>query len=98
MARSVNVDPLRFRNISLGTDLIQIKYDNYKTKKSGEKLSTKNTYANPLDYTQCFYLGLGIYCCIYSNKLPTSEKFFLKPGNKRKVCYYEISRTACWSA
>ena len=84
MARSANVDPLGFHNISLGTDSIRIKYDDSKTKKSGEKLSTKNIYANPLDYTQCFYLGLGIYCCIYSNKLSTSEKLFLNQGTKGK--------------
>ena len=84
MARGANVEPLGFHNISLGTDSMRFKYDDSKTKKSGEKLSTKNIYGNPFDYSQCFYFGLGIYCCIHANKLSSTEKLFINHGKKGK--------------
>lgn len=85
MARGTSVDPLGFYNTSLGTYLIRVKYDNSKTKKSGDRLSIKNIYANPFDYSQCFHLGLRVYCCIFSNKLSASEKLFIKQGTKGRT-------------
>ena len=82
MARGANVDPLGFHNFTLGTDSIRAKYDDSKTKKAGEKLCFKNIYANPFDYSQCFYLGFGVYCCIFANKLSVHEQLFLKQGTK----------------
>jgi len=59
MARSASIDCLAFHNFSIGLDLIVIKYDATKADKAGEKLSEKNAYANPLDWTLCTWTALG---------------------------------------
>lgn len=62
MARSASIDCLAFHNFSLGQDSIVIKYDDSKAYKAGEKLSEKNVYANPIDWTMCTWLALGKSC------------------------------------
>ena len=82
MARSASIDCLAFHNISLGVDSIVIKYDETKADKAGEKLSEKNVYANPLDWTMCTWLALGIYCFVFQGNLLENERLFLKKGTK----------------
>ena len=50
MARSINIDNLRFNCLSIGKDSLVIKYWDTKKDKSGEKTSPKNCYGNPLDH------------------------------------------------
>ena len=59
MARSSSIDCLCLHNFSLGVDSIIIKYDETKADKSGEKLSEKNLFANPIDWRMCSWLALG---------------------------------------
>ena len=43
----------------------------------------KKKYANPLDWTMCTWLGLGIYCSVFQGHLVVeSERLFLKKGTK----------------
>ena len=92
MARSASIDCLAFHNFSLGTDSIVIKYDETKADKAGEKLSEKNVYANPLDWTMCPWLALGVYCFVFQGNLVENERLFLKKGTKEgagSVKYHE---------
>jgi hypothetical protein len=82
MARSASVDCLAFHNFSVGTDSIVIKYDETKADKTGEKLSEKNVYANPLEWTMCTWLALGVYCFVCQVNLEQDERLFLKKGTK----------------
>ena len=82
MAWSALIDCLCFHNFSLGQDSIIITYDKTKADKAGEKLSEKNVYANPLDWTMCTWLAFGIYCSLFSGNLSASERIFLKRGTK----------------
>ena len=82
MARSASIDCLCFHNFSLGQDSIIIKYDESKADKAGEKLSEKNLYSNPLEWTMCSWLAFGIYCSLMSDNLCESERLFLKKGTK----------------
>ena len=49
MARSVNIDNLRFNCFSLGTDSIVIEYWDTKKDQKGKNTSPKHCYANPFD-------------------------------------------------
>jgi hypothetical protein len=60
MARSVSIDPLGFHNFKIGTDSLKCTYDNSKSDQSGEKVSPKNIYANPLKPVLCVFTALGI--------------------------------------
>jgi len=82
MARSASIDCLCFHNFSLGQDSIIVKYDETKADKAGEKLSEKNVYANPMDWTMCSWLAFGIYCSLFSGILSESERLFLRKGTK----------------
>jgi hypothetical protein len=81
MARCASVHPLGFHNFLLGADSLICKYDNLKAvKKNWEKLSEKNTNANPENYLLCFWTGLGIWCALNVDNLSGSEKLFLSPA------------------
>lgn len=82
MARCASIDPLGFHNFKLGQDSVICKYDDQKADKSGDKLSEKNIYANPFDWTQCFWTGMGVYVAINSDTLGSHERLFLKEGVK----------------
>ena len=83
MARSASIDCLGFHNFTVGSlDSIAIKYDETKADKAGEKLSSKNVYANPIDWTMCTWLGLGVYCCVFQANLVECERLFLKKGTQ----------------
>ena len=77
IARSASIDPLGFHNYWNGQDSIICKYDDSKADKTGEKLAEKNLYANPFDYTQCSWTGLGIYTALNCDALSMHERFFL---------------------
>ena len=85
MARSASIDCLGFHNFSLGTDSLVVKYDDSKADKAGEKLSEKNLYANPIDWTMCPWLGLGVYFCVNCGNLGENERLFLKHGRKEGI-------------
>lgn len=78
MARAISIDDIGFHNFTLGLDSLRCKYDDSKADKEGEKLSEKNMYANPYDYRQCVWTGLGVYFSINSDSLCENEKFFLR--------------------
>ena len=82
MARSASIDCLAFHNFSVGLDSLVIKYDDSKADKTGEKLSEKNVYANPLDWTMCSWLAIGIYCFLNQGNLVEDERLFLKKGTR----------------
>ena len=82
MARCASIDPLAFHNFKLGQDSIICKYDDSKADKTGEKLSEKNIYANPFEWTQCFWTGMGIYVALECDTLGSHERLFLKEGIK----------------
>ena len=78
MGRSVNVDPLGFRNLSRdgGNNSIVVKYFTNKKDQAGEKFSPKNCYANPNKPTVCFFLALGCYLCVDRDNYSQSENSF----------------------
>jgi hypothetical protein len=82
MARSASIDCLAFHNFSVGIDSVVIKYDDSKADKTGEKLSEKNVYSNPLGWTMCSWLAIGIYCFLNQGNLVENERLFLKTGTK----------------
>jgi len=82
MARGASIDPLAFHNFRLGQDSIIVKYDNQKADKAGERLSEKNLYANPFEWKQCLWTGMGIYCALHCDTLADHERLFLKQAVK----------------
>ena len=82
MARCASIDPLAFHNFKVGQDSIVCKYDDSKADKSGDRLSEKNIYANPFEWTQCFWTGMGIFCALDEERLASHERLFLSPGVK----------------
>ena len=82
MARSASIDPLAFHNFKIGQDSTICKYDDQKADKTGERLSEKNIYANPFEWTQCFWTGMGIYVALNCDALASHERLFLKEGVK----------------
>ena len=69
VARAANVDPLGLHNVKLGIDSVIVKYDDSKADKAGEKLSEKNTHANPFDWKLCWWTLFGIHLA-GTNSLP----------------------------
>lgn len=82
MARCGNIDPLGFHNFKVGQDSIICKYDDQKADKAGDRLSEKNIYANPFEWTQCFWTGLGVYVALNCDSLGAHERLFLDEGVK----------------
>ena len=82
IARSISIDPLAFHNMRLGSDSIILKYDETKADKEADKLSERNLYANPHDFSQCVFTGLGIHCALNQDKLSVTELLFAKPTTK----------------
>ena len=82
VARSASVDPLALHNIKIGLDSIVAKYDDSKADKAGERLSEKNIYANPLDWTKCLWTALGIWIAMRRDKLVGNERLFLDKNVK----------------
>ena len=78
MAQSASVDPLHIGNIRLGSDSFIIKYDKSKADQTGARLSEKNIYANPFDWKQCYWTGLGIWIASRGeHEMKDNPKFFL---------------------
>jgi len=82
MARCASIDPLAFHNFKTGQDSIICKCDDQKADKTGERLSEKNIYSNPFEWTQCFWTGMGIYAALNCAALSSHERLFLKPDVK----------------
>ena len=80
MGRCASIDPLAFHNFKIAQDSIVCKYDDSKADKSGDHLSEKNIYANPFEWTQCFWTGMGVYCALECQRLAEHERLFLSPG------------------
>ena len=76
MARSASIDPLAFHNFKTGQDSFICKYDDQKADKSGERLSEKNIYANPFEWTQCFWTGMGVYVALNCGAMSSHERLF----------------------
>ena len=81
-ARSANIDPLGFHNFNLGMDSIVGKYDDSKADKAGERLSEKNLYANPFNYSMCIFTGLGVWWSLHKERLQENDRFFLLEKTK----------------
>lgn len=83
MSRSISIDVLSFHNVKQGaSDSIKFKFDETKTDKTGEFVQEKNCYANPFNAAVCFFLALGCWISINSERLMTTERFFILPGSK----------------
>ena len=78
MGRSVNVEPLNLRNIKVYEDHIQFLYTTNKCDKAGEKVTTKNVYANRMNPFICSFLSLGIYVSLNAERFKVSEYLFRK--------------------
>jgi hypothetical protein len=72
LARCQNIDDLTFRNLSLGSDSIIVKFDATKMDKTGEKCSPENCYAN-------VYMSLENSAWSKENK----SFIFINPGAKQ---------------
>lgn len=76
----ISIDPLGFRNFTMGSDSIKCTYDNSKADQAGEKVSPKNIYANPLDPFLCTFTALGVWFSLQKKVLVNHEAFFLGFG------------------
>ena len=86
MGRCVNVAPLGFRNLknNEAPDSIVIEYDDNKNDKTGENISPKNCYANPLKPDICMFLALGCYLCVNRDMFDRADdKIFRKNGSDK---------------
>ena len=85
MARSVNIDPLGFHNISQSQmDCIEVAYDDTKADKTGEKLMPKNIFGNPSNYLLCFFCAMGCYLTINNSKFTENSDLFFRFGKAQK--------------
>ena len=82
IARCISIDPLGFRNFSLGPDSIIVTYHETKKDKTGERCFGKNIYPNSQDWLLCHWTGMGLYCALNVDRLATTDKLFLDEGNK----------------
>lgn len=86
LGRCQNIDDLTFRNLSLGSDSIIVKFDATKMDKTGDKCSPKNCYANPLDFILCINTALAVYLSLEKNSTWSKENksfLFINPGAKQ---------------
>jgi len=82
MVRSASIDPLAFHNFKTCQDSSICKCDNQKADKSGERLSEQKVYANPFEWTQCFWTGMGVYVALNCDAISSHEHLFLKEDMK----------------
>ena len=81
MARSINIDNLRFNCFSIGKDSIVVKYWDTKKDKKGDKTSPKNCFANPLNFFICCHTALGVYLCLNDETFNSGKQtLFLTQG------------------
>ncbi len=84
MGRPINVDSLGFHNMRKGVhDSIVISYDKNKKDQTGNKVSPKNIYTNPLKPAISFFLAMGCYLCINQDRYSDNrrnDKIFIKTG------------------
>jgi hypothetical protein len=80
MARSVNIGTLGFHNFCAGEDHIVCLYDDSKAYQTGEKVTDKHIYANPLEPLVCPFLALAVFFSLESLHLSATEKFFQLEG------------------
>ena len=84
LGRSVNVEPLTFRNFKIFEDTIQIKYAVNKSDPGGENTTIKHVYANPINPSICPYLALGIYLCLNAAKYENKGDFIFRRSEDEK--------------
>ena len=64
MARSSNIDALCFHNVKRGvSDSLTFKFDSSKSDQTGEFVTEKKVYANPLNPE--IHMSLDYTCCAY---------------------------------
>ena len=68
--------------MKLGEDNIIITHDSTKMDKGGQKLVTKDCYANPKDPQTCLNTSLGIWLCLEQDRFETTEFLFRTKGTK----------------
>ena len=92
MARSINIDNLRFNCFAIGTDSLVVKYWDTKKDKKGEKTSPKIFYANPFDFTICFVTALGIYLCLNDEEFRSGKNIhsLFQKVQKKGRCHIGI--------
>ena len=83
LARSVNVEPLSFRNFKVFEDNIQVKYDKNKSDQGGENTTVKHVYANPTNPFICPFLSMGIYLCLNATRYVESAFIFRRSSNEK---------------
>lgn len=74
MGRMQNVDDLHFNQISLSTDSVVLTFKDSKKDKMGEKVSPKNCYANPFDFSICILTAVGAFLCLRDNSFDSGTK------------------------
>lgn len=84
MARSINIDNLRFNCFSVGKDSIIIKFFDSKKDKEGKKTTPKNCFANPFNFFICCATALGLWLCLNDETYVNKSKvtIFLTEENK----------------
>ena len=83
MARSSNIDALCFHNVKRGvSDSLTFKFDSSKCDQTGEFVTEKNVYANPLNPELCPWLAFAVHIGLNAEHLEKSERIFVKPGSK----------------
>ena len=83
IARSTSIDQLKLSNLRTGPGSLIGKYNNRKTDKQGERQSEKNIYADPFEWTLCFWTGLGVWCALKAQEMQSTNQYlFLSPGAK----------------
>jgi hypothetical protein len=81
MARSMPIDDLTFA--SLRTDSLEVEYCDSKSDQKGERTSSKNCYANPVDYNFCIFTAFGCYFCIHDESWKSqNDKLFRNRNSK----------------
>ena len=84
MARSIYIDSLVFKILSLGRDICIIGYFDINNYKRGTNISPKNCYMNPCVTFMCLFTNIS--CCVCINcetwKGGCKEKIFLSRGSK----------------
>mmetsp|Transcript_12665 Transcript_12665/g.23742 ORF Transcript_12665/g.23742 Transcript_12665/m.23742 type:complete len:121 (-) Transcript_12665:1019-1381(-) len=88
LSRCQNIDDLTFRNFSLGSDSIIIKFDATKMDKVGEKCSPKNCYANPVDHVLCLNTALAVYLSLQNSSWCKDNKSFLFMDQKKDLQHH----------
>ena len=82
MARSQNIDNLRFTNFKVADDSIVVSFNQTKKDKEGKKTTPKHCYANPFKFYFCLFTALAVYFCSLNTSWVTNKEYiFINQGS-----------------